>query len=167
MNGIWLFTDGAARANGKSHCKSSWGFIVVEVCKEQPNVLHQCMGLVKKDQSNNRGELSAILYGLKWVCDNCLGKHVTVVTDSKYSIDCIETWAPNWIVKGLQDKKNTDLIYPIVDLVAQMRINNNILFIHVRSHTKKPIGEPIDMLKWEYNMLVDKLCTSVLDDTVL
>ena len=67
-----------------------------------------------------------------WIFCTRIFEKLIIYTDSKYSIDCVCHWFPNWIKKNkLEGKKNLDLIRPI----SQYYLAKNIEFRHINSHT--------------------------------
>jgi ribonuclease HI len=87
--------------------------------------------------TNNRAELLAILYTIHYIRTLEKGVYV-ILTDSKYSIGCITEWYPNWIIKGITDKCNMDLIkLAYDDLHATNMQGYSISFMHQNSHLSK------------------------------
>lgn len=103
---INIFCDGACFANGSSRALASWAFYGQI---DDGNV--SMSGLVSGDQTNNRGELSAIRSALVWCLENkfyC----VRVFTDSEY--------AKNVTVGGWKRNVNNDLLNDIDILIDKM-----------------------------------------------
>lgn len=157
----YLFTDGAASANGKINCVATWGYMLVE-----PNgtIIKGDSGKVplitisgkKYKTSNNRGELMAIIEGLKMYNQLFPTEQLIVVSDSSYSIKCITEWYPNWLKKGTKGKLN-------LDLLAQIDIANPLIsYKHVNSHIKEEPTQKntIEWFYWHFNDLVDKMCAN-------
>ena len=174
-NCLWAFTDGGALANGKSHCKASWGFYITcgDYCAEDGGVvpLIDIPGQVFKT-SNQRAELLALLKCLEFISSIGLNSEmvgfttVTIVTDSEYSINCISTWYAGWIKKPeyLLTRKNTDIIAPAYYLLELLKTKYNITLQHIRSHpTKKDIPSAGTMAWFLYkgNDIVDKICEKI------
>lgn len=160
---MWLFTDGGATGNGAKHCKASWAYSIV---KGGLTVVKS--GIVPKGPSppsNNRGELSALLFGLLEIERNHLdGEEIKVVSDSLYSINCITNWVHNWLKNGkLDGKKNLDLIIPAKEVIERINKKSKITFIHVKSHLAEPINKDSeDWFIWNHNNIVDKECGILL-----
>ncbi len=149
---ITLYTDGAATKNGKPGCKSAWAYAIVindEIICTNADVTPGTL------QSNNRGELTAIIEGLLMI-DKKYGPesgNILVVTDSMYCINSITKWYHSWVVKDLlSERKNIDLISHANLLTKKL----NATYEHVRAHQKSPdtLSNP---QHWKYNKLVDKL----------
>ncbi len=92
-------------------------------------------GAYEKNGTNNIAELNA-LYKALLICEANLDYANTIFSDSKYSIDCICTWAYGWKAKGWVKKggeiKNLDLIKKAHLLYE--KIKNNITIKHVKGH---------------------------------
>lgn len=153
----YIFTDGAAKANGKTNCKSAWAFYVYNN-KYSESQLLECA------HSNNRAELTAIYRALQYIKNQPDNISYTIVSDSEYSIKCITLWVKNWIANPTAgiNKKNKDIIYPAYELLVELSAHNNIEFKHIKSHTKAPKADDPSYFMWEGNMIVDKLCTRLL-----
>lgn len=79
-----LWTDGSASANGKKNAKAGWGYHIKRPDQSYP-IVTDC-GCVEGNQTNNRGELQAILEGLKRLHPM---QRVVVFSDSQYAINTI------------------------------------------------------------------------------
>lgn len=88
-----------------------------------------------KRGTNNIAELNA-LYKALLICQENKGSFHTILSDSKYSIDCICTWAYSWKAKGWTKKsgeiKNLELIKKAHTLYLQLK--NDITIKHVKGH---------------------------------
>jgi len=133
-------------------------------------------GLVPEENnikpSNNRGELCGIKYALDYITqilsqnkDEQQKYSFTIVSDSAYSIGAVNVWGANWLKdpSGSKDKKNTDIIFPLVAVVAEIRKTATLDFKHVRSHLafNSSLSE-LDLFLWILNFHVDGICTEVL-----
>jgi uracil-DNA glycosylase len=163
---LYVFTDGGATGNGKSHCKASWAFCTVgkETHHESGLVENVDIPGVKYKTSNQRAELTAILNALKYVKTVAVSgvsatTSIIIVSDSDYSMKCITKWFPKWSESDKLEKKNVDLITEAVGVYNS--INQTIQFKHIRSHQQKPTGKD-EYFLWYYNDLVDRLCAEKL-----
>jgi len=166
-NTTYLFTDGGCTGNGRINAKAAYAYAIYKYNK----LLDEHSDLVKKIEikgkkytcSNQRAELTAILEVLKRAHETSDPNVLVIVTDSKYSINCIENWYVNWLSdpKKMADKLNVDLIDEIYNLLKLMRKTNKISFIHINSHLDPP-PDPFDKFLWEGNNKVDKLCSDKL-----
>ncbi len=163
---LWLFTDGAATANGKKTCRASWAFHATDgvVCHEGSG---ECapVDLPGKEfmSSNQRGELMGVLKGL----EHCLYEAVNqtlpyatrlvVVTDSMYCV--------NLLSGGQRAACNVDLISWALDIIGRLQRLLPITFVHQKAHpTKKTMmgltGQALFLCM--HNDRVDKLAAAVL-----
>jgi ribonuclease HI len=125
-----IFCDGACDPNPG---KSGTGIAIYK--KQQLDQLWY--GLYNPSGTNNTAELLGLYHSLMFaktmVAD---GQSVTVHCDSKYSIDCITTWACGWKAKGWKKKggeiKNLDIIKPAHALYLD--IADKIQVLHVKGH---------------------------------
>lgn len=178
---LYIATDGAATANGKPNCKCSWSFICgeltpanVELCEK----LRGCMLTPKKlddfisgqasdikfvasgcvagdKQSNNIGELTAIVECLKYISATAdLPSEILIIVDSEYAFKSIDIWSRG----AKKERKNAELIDSGRGLLDECRKKYKIDFIHVRSH-KKPDGE---IFYWLLNYFADRAAQKML-----
>lgn len=56
--------------------------------------------------TNNRMEITAVIKALEELKEPC---EIELISDSKYVVDGINEWLPNWIKKGFVEVKNPDL----------------------------------------------------------
>jgi len=169
-NVLWLFTDGGSLNNGKTNCKSSWGWCATtgrSSIWDSGIVKNMTIAGEKYQSSNNRGELTAILNGLKYVTDRKDLKDyssIVVVSDSDYCIKSISTWCIDWFREpekhNLSSKKNIDLIKPARNTIDECPTVVN--FQHIRSHKKAPANNSVEYSMWYFNDFVDKLCSAEL-----
>ena len=86
--------------------------------------------------TNNIAELNALYKALLLASKQNTSEKVMILSDSKYSIDCISTWAYGWKAKGWTKKsgeiKNLELIKNAHNLYEQ--IKNKIIIKHVKGH---------------------------------
>jgi ribonuclease HI len=139
MNGsddvVEIFTDGACRGNPGP---GGWGAVLRY--KGNERTLHGG----ERDTTNNRMELTAVIQALETLSRSCA---VRVTTDSKYVMDGLTQWLPNWKKRGWKtaDKKpvkNVDL-WQRLDAAAQ---RHQVEWQWVRGHTGHPENELADAL---------------------
>jgi uracil-DNA glycosylase len=175
-NVLYVFTDGGAYHNGKPDCVASWACFITDgtmMTIASGLVPPRDLGLPYRT-SNQRGELSAIMYALEYVtsADTFVYTEILIVSDSKYSIECIESWAPKWIAKSGKptlhnmDKfakyKNTDLIFPSLDYVAQLRQQYKVTLRHQAAHGTVVPADPLLRFLFKGNQHVDAMCALLL-----
>jgi len=117
-------------------------------------------------QTNNRGELSAILNALR-ILDQRLGSgcadiDLTIYTDSDYSKSCLTKWVPGWVRKGWVTSSNTpvlnrDLIEAALALQPKF---HSVTYEYVRAHT----GAADEHSR--HNDRVDRMARRIVDPTV-
>ena len=133
---VEMFTDGACSGNPGP---GGWGTILRYSGHEK----ELCGG--DSNTTNNRMELSAVIYGLKALKEPCL---VMVTTDSKYVVDAVKNgWARSWRNNGWRkaDKKpalNTDLWEELLDLLDM----HDVEFKWVKGHAGHPENERCDAM---------------------
>lgn len=91
---VTVYCDGAATGNGKAGASAGWG---VWFADEGPlSQLNESRRLPGTVQTNNRGELMAIIRAVQLAPPDC---ELTIHTDSQYSLQAIGTWQHGWRAK--------------------------------------------------------------------
>ncbi len=128
---IQIYCDGACSPNPG---KSGTGLAVYHQGKI--NTLYY--GLYQANGTNNTAELNGMLYSFK-LAKKYLNSvdQVQILSDSKYSIDCITKWAKGWQTKGWtrgkgEEIKNVDLIKECFALYQE--IKQKLIISHVKGH---------------------------------
>ena len=93
MKKIDIYTDGACRGNPGP---GGWGALLIY--KDADKTIYGG----EKNTTNNRMEMTAIIEALKIVKMDC---DITLYTDSKYVMDGITKWLPNWKKKRMDNIK--------------------------------------------------------------
>lgn len=132
---LTLYCDGSCSRNGQAGARAGFG---VHVCRGE-QVVHRHSAAVPayEPQTNQRAELHAMHYALQYVREAGLDDAL-IVTDSKYAMDCLKTWAGAWAATGWvkADRKpiqHLDLIQPMYELYDGGR--GGLELRHVRGHT--------------------------------
>ena len=132
---IEIYTDGACRGNPGP---GGWGVLIV--AGERQKTLHGG----EAETTNNRMELTAAIEAL-----NALKSQQNVVlhTDSKYVMDGINEWMPNWKRRGWRTAakkpvKNQDLWMALDEAVQRHAIH----WVWVKGHSGNPGNEIADAL---------------------
>lgn len=140
---VEIYTDGACRGNPG---RGGWGALLI--AGRHRKTLHGG----EYDTTNNRMELMAAIEAL-----NALkpGQSVVLHTDSKYVMDGINEWMPNWKKRGWKTAgkkpvKNKDL-WQQLDEATQC---HDIRWQWVKGHDGNPGNEKADELA---NLGVDEL----------
>ena len=138
-----MYTDGACRGNPGP---GGWG--VLMLAGDRRKTLHGG----ETSTTNNRMELTAAIEGLRALKRPA---EVILYTDSKYVMDGIREWLPNWKARGWRTAskkpvKNKDL-WQELDAETQ---RHEIRWKWVRGHTGNPGNEAADALA---NQGIDEL----------
>jgi ribonuclease HI len=132
---IEIYTDGACRGNPGP---GGWGALLISGNRQKT------MHGGTPETTNNRMELTAAIESL-----TALKSHskVTLYTDSKYVMDGIKDWMPNWKKRGWKTAskkpvKNKDL-WQALDKATQ---RHEIDWRWVKGHNGNPGNEKADQL---------------------
>jgi ribonuclease HI len=143
MTEVEMFTDGACRGNPGP---GGWAALLV-AGKERKEVSGS-----EAATTNNRMELAAAIGGLGALKRRCA---VTLYTDSKYVLQGITEWLPNWKARGWKTAarapvKNQDL-WQLLDAAVA---NQDIKWIWVKGHSGHEGNEYVDQLA---NEAIDRM----------
>ena len=145
---IEIFTDGACRGNPGP---GGWGALLRFGTEEKK--------IKGSDQNttNNRMEMQAAIAALESLSRPC---NIKLVTDSKYLLNGINSWLPNWKKKGWKTAnkkpvKNEDLWRRLDDLVQPHTID----WEWVKGHSGHIENEIVDQLA---NDAIDDLLANQL-----
>ena len=133
---IKVFTDGACSGNPGL---GGWG-VVILINDNDPIFLKG--GEIQT--TNNRMELTATIKALKYFKEHQL---ITLITDSKYVKDGIESWIANWKKNGWRTTskkpvKNKELWVELDSQIAK----HNITWKWVKGHAGDRYNEKADFL---------------------
>jgi ribonuclease HI len=140
---VEIFSDGACRGNPGP---GGWGVLLRFRGTERE------LSGAEMQTTNNRMELSAVIAGLEALTRTC---HVCITTDSKYVMDGLTQWLPNWKKRGWKtadkkDVKNVDLWMRLDAAVAK----HHVSWQWVKGHSGHPENERVDALA---NAAIDAL----------
>jgi len=132
---IEIYTDGACRGNPGP---GGWGALLIS--GKRRRTLHGG----ESETTNNRMELKAAIEALNALKGS---RQVLLHTDSKYVMDGINSWMPNWKKRGWKTSarkpvKNQDLWQQLDEAIARHEIE----WRWVRGHTGVPGNEEADAL---------------------
>ena len=136
MKHVDLFTDGACSGNPGP---GGWGAIL------RYNGVEKELSGGEANTTNNRMELSAVIFGLKALKEPCT---VTLYSDSQYVCNALKLgWAKKWRANGwMRNKKdpalNPELWGELLDLVEKHQVE----IIWVKGHAGHPENERCDRL---------------------
>jgi ribonuclease HI len=128
---INIYCDGACSPNPG---KSGTGIAVYE----QDNLTSLWYGLYEANGTNNTAELNGMLKSFQLAQSYITQKkHVQILSDSKYSMDCITKWAKGWKTKGWtrgkgEPIKNLELVQACYNLYE--KIKKDVTVTHVKGH---------------------------------
>lgn len=120
---IRIYTDGSSLHNG--HADALGGVGVYFGPGDRRNISEPLAG---NRQTNQRAELTAVLRALEVAPKD---RKITIVSDSKYAIDCVTDWFRNWQKNGWVNAarkpvENKDLVQKILDqLEERHRLNRH------------------------------------------
>ncbi|MGL1955784.1 MAG: ribonuclease H family protein [Colwellia sp.] len=136
---VQIYCDGACSPNPG---KSGTGVAVYQKVENKLQLTDLYFGLHQANGTNNTAELNGLLEACK------LAQHfinaasnneliIEILSDSKYSIDCITKWAKGWQAKGWtrgkgEEIKNLTIIQQCFALYQT--IKNKITIRHVKGH---------------------------------
>lgn len=136
MPNLEIYTDGACSGNPGA---GGWGAILRfgEIEKE--------LSGGSDDTTNNRMELTAVIEALKALKKEC---ELTIYTDSRYVMDGVLEWLPNWkrnnwrTTNKKSPVKNIDLWQELDALLPKYKIK----WVWVKGHNGHPENERVDGL---------------------
>lgn len=136
MKQVTIYTDGACSGNPGP---GGWGAIL------EYNGVEKELSGGEKDTTNNRMELSAVIFALKALKEPCA---VELYTDSKYVFDAVDKrWVYGWREKGWRkaDKKpalNVDLW----ELLLPLLQTHEVRWHWVKGHAENEKNNRCDKL---------------------
>ena len=92
--------------------------------------------------TNNRMELRGVIEGLKFMKEPC---DITVISDSSYVVNAINTWLDGWVRKSFKKVKNVDLWEEYLEVSD----SHNITGVWVRGHDGHEQNERCDKLAYD------------------
>ncbi len=143
MTEVEIYTDGACRGNPGP---GGWAALLIA-----GNTRKEVSG-AEADTTNNRMELKGAIGGLKALKRRCA---VELYTDSKYVLQGITEWLPNWKARGWRTAarkpvKNQDLWEELEAAVAAQ----DIKWHWVKGHSGHEGNEYVDQLA---NAAIDRM----------
>ena len=134
MKKIEIFTDGACKGNPGP---GGWCAIL------RYNGVEKMISGGEKETTNNRMELSAVLFALKALKEPC---RITLQSDSKYVLDSLSKgWVYGWQKKGWKksDGKpalNVDLWQQLLEEIRKHELE----YVWIKGHAGHPENERCD-----------------------
>ncbi|CAF9940908.1 MAG: hypothetical protein ALECFALPRED_008899 [Alectoria fallacina] len=141
---IRIHTDGSSLGNGTAGAFAGIG--VYFGPGDKRNISETLPG---SRQTNQRAELTAISRALEIVPRN---RHVVIITDSRYAIDCVTTWFINWRKNGWKTSagkavENKDIVENVLVKIEErdkLQVQTNFLWI--KGHANHPGNVEADKL---------------------
>lgn len=132
---ITIYSDGSSLGN-----PGPGGWAALLLWRDHEKEIFGC----EAETTNNRMELLAAIHGLESLKRPA---QVTLITDSKYVIQGITDWLPNWIARGWKTAskapvKNQDLWQRL----DEARRPHTIQWEWVKGHAGHPENERVDHL---------------------
>lgn len=136
MKRIELFTDGACSGNPGP---GGWGAIL------RYNGVEKELSGGEANTTNNRMELSAVIYGLKALKEPC---RVALYSDSQYVCNALKLgWAKKWRQNGwMRNKKEPALNPELWEELLQLCDIHEVEINWVKGHAGHPENERCDRL---------------------
>lgn len=149
MNNVRIYTDGGCYPN-----PGNGAFCVIVIYNEQEKLIAG----YRPNTTNNRMELLAVVVGLSVLKQPC---NVTLYSDSKYTVDTINSWIygwhkKNWMRSKTHPVKNLDLIQKIWELIHIHKVNA----VWVKGHNGNHYNEKCD--RTCSKMMKEKLKTYIV-----
>ncbi len=137
---ITIYTDGACSGNPGV---GGWGVVIIDDNKNET-----FLNGGDNDTTNNKMELTAAIQALKAIEKKSA---ITLITDSKYVKDGIQSWIQNWKKNGWKTAakkpvKNKELWIELDELIAR----HNITWKWVKGHAGNTHNEKADYLARRY-----------------
>ena len=137
---ITIYTDGACSGNPGV---GGWGVVIIDDNKNET-----FLNGGDNDTTNNKMELTAAIQALKAIEKKSA---ITLITDSKYVKDGIQSWIQNWKKNGWKTAakkpvKNKELWIELDELIAR----HNITWEWVKGHAGNIHNEKADYLARRY-----------------
>jgi ribonuclease HI len=147
MTDVEIFTDGACRGN-----PGPGGWAALLVCGSERREVSGAEAAT----TNNRMELAAAIGGISALKRRC---RVKLFTDSKYVLQGITEWLPNWKARGWKTAakepvKNQDLWQLLESAVAAQDIE----WHWVKGHSGHEGNEYVDQLA---NQAIDRMLATL------
>ncbi|KAL8712875.1 MAG: hypothetical protein Q9220_003083 [cf. Caloplaca sp. 1 TL-2023] len=142
-----IHTDGSSLGNG-----SAGAFAGVGVYFGPADMRNVSETLPGPRQTNQRAELTAILRALEIVPKT---RDVSIITDSKYAIDCVTVWSVNWRRNGWKTSagkavENKDLVENILAKIDERQsLGIQTAFEWIKGHAHHPGNVEADRLAVE------------------
>lgn len=130
MKKIYLFSDGSSLGN-----PGPGGYGTILRYKDKEKIVSGG----EAHTTNNRMELSGVIYGLKTLKEPC---EVEIISDSSYVVKGVNEWLKNWIKKSFKNVKNVDLWKQYIEVSQKHKIKAT----WVKGHAGHEENERCDLI---------------------
>ncbi len=136
MPQIEIYTDGACSGNPGA---GGWGALLRYGSTEKE------LSGGAQQTTNNRMELTAVIEALKALKKAC---DIVLYTDSRYVMDGIQKWLPNWKINNWRttNKKSAVKNIELWQELDALQSQHNIQWVWVKGHNGHPENERVDKL---------------------
>lgn len=169
-NTIYIYTDGGCINNGKKNAKGAYAVYLTDDKTSQLYKFNTAKKL-EDEPTNQKAELLAVQTAFEIVVnhkEDFQGMNIVIVTDSMYTINCIEKWCDNWMKNNWKTSKNeavknADIIKQLIALKKMLPPHK---FKHILSHTPEPKSnsDTLEYILWKGNHECDKLVQTKLKE---
>ncbi|KAK2772428.1 RNase h domain protein [Colletotrichum kahawae] len=144
---IHIYTDGSCLGNGKDNATGGVG-----VWFGDDDIRNVSERLEGRQQTNQRAELTGVLRALE---KTPVTQGAQILTDSRYSINCVRKWAPTWKKKGWKastlsndvSDSNKDLVQAVMNKIAEREAKGTrTVFTWVKGHSSSKGNKQADAL---------------------
>ena len=154
---VSVYTDGACSKNGFKGARASYAYYF----PENPSLSHADKVPEDQPQTNNRGELMAILCCVDKAIASFSASDVDlhIFTDSDYSKNCLTKWIPGWIKKNWMTAAGTPVVNrDLIEAISgRLMMFQSYCITWVKAHT----GGDDEHSK--YNHIVDQMAVEALE----
>lgn len=140
-----LFTDGSCSLNGQKENFGGMGIVLTK-----GGVVVKDYSIPATDTTNNRMEMSAIIFAIKVakILNKRDKREIIIYSDSSYCVDTINKWMYSWVLKGWKkaDKKEPQNLDLIKELYNLMQFERAIKIMKIKGHNGHEFNERADSL---------------------
>ena len=140
MKQVEVYTDGACSGNPGP---GGWGAVLRY--RFNGKVYEKELSGGDASTTNNRMELTAVIEALKALKKEC---DITIYTDSRYVMDGVQEWMPNWKRNGWKttNKKSPVKNLELWQILDSLLSKHKIKWVWVKGHNGHPENERVDKL---------------------
>lgn len=148
---IVAYCDGGCRGNQERNNIGGFGVYIEKGLPDSP--VH--FNSTERNTTNNIQELRACIEAILYIRKQSVKNRIKIITDSKYVVDGMKSWVPNWQKRGWKTSSgspvaNRELWEELV------RISDNVDFEHCNGH----VGI-------RGNEIADRLANMAMDGTIV